>query len=79
MQTKTFGDKMPDSATLSTRFRLYIPKHIRAAANWKAGQKLAFIPKGKGMLLLPVPEFADLRGIAKGANPQDFRERQDRF
>jgi hypothetical protein len=79
MQTKTFGDNMPDSAALSTRFRLYVQKHIRAAANWKAGQKLAFIPKGKDMLLLPVPEFEDLRGIAKGENQQGFRDRQDHF
>jgi AbrB family looped-hinge helix DNA binding protein len=79
LQTKTLGDKMPDSAALSTRFRLYIPKRIRAAANWKAGQKLAFIPKGKGVLLMPVPNLEELRGIAKGANPQDCLDRQDRF
>jgi AbrB family looped-hinge helix DNA binding protein len=69
---------MSDTATLSTKFQISIPKTVREARNWKAGQRFAFIPKGAGMLLVPVPEREDLQGIAKGANPEGYRDRKDR-
>ena len=70
---------MPDTATLSTKFQISIPKTVRAALRWKAGQQFAFIPKGTAVLLVPVPEFAELAGIAKGAKAEDYRDRKDRF
>jgi hypothetical protein len=36
-----------------------------------------FVPKGKGYVLVPVPEFGDLLGIARGANPVGYRDRND--
>ena len=70
---------MPDTATLSTKFQISIPKEVRDARQWKAGQRFAFIPKGTGVMLVPVPEAADLAGIARGANPEGYRDRDDRF
>ena len=37
------------------------------------------IPKGKGVLLMPVPALEQLAGIAKGAKTQDYRDRKDRY
>ncbi|HLH51417.1 MAG TPA: AbrB/MazE/SpoVT family DNA-binding domain-containing protein [Roseiarcus sp.] len=70
---------MPDTATLSAKFQISIPKAVRNARQWKAGQEFAFLPKGTGVLLVPVPELADLAGIAKGAHPENYRDRKDRF
>jgi AbrB family looped-hinge helix DNA binding protein len=70
---------MSDIATLSSKFQISIPKAVRTARQWKAGQEFVFVPKGKGVLLLPVPELVDLKGLAKGAKTQDVRDRQDRF
>jgi AbrB family looped-hinge helix DNA binding protein len=70
---------MPDTATLSAKFQISIPKAVRSALHWKAGQKFAFIPKGSGVMLVPVPEPADLAGIAQGAKAEDYRDRKDRF
>lgn len=70
---------MSDTATLSSKFQISIPKSIRAQRNWKAGQEFAFIPKGSGVLLVPVPKLQDLLGIAKGADPTGYRDRQDRY
>ena len=70
---------MPDLAILSEKFQISIPKAVRTEHNWKAGQKFTFIAKGTGVLLIPVPEKADIAGIAKGADPQDFRDRKDRY
>ena len=70
---------MSDTATLSTKFQISIPKAVRSARRWKAGQEFAFIPKGTGVLLVPVPDVLDLVGIAKGANSKNYRDRKDRF
>lgn len=70
---------MADTATLSAKFQISIPKAVRQARRWKAGQEFAFIPKGTGVLLVPVPEAGELAGLAKGANPADYRDRGDRF
>jgi AbrB family looped-hinge helix DNA binding protein len=70
---------MTDTATLSTKFQISIPKAVREQQHWKAGQKLVFIPKGRGVLLVPAPSLNELRGIARGANPHGYRDRNDRF
>lgn len=70
---------MAATATLSSKFQISIPKAVREEANWKAGQEFVFIPKGKGVLVLPVPELGDLAGIAKGARKTGYRDRKDRF
>ncbi len=70
---------MSDTATLSAKFQISIPKAVRLARQWKAGQEFAFIPKGTGVLLVPVPDRAELSGLAKGAKASDYRDRNDRF
>jgi AbrB family looped-hinge helix DNA binding protein len=67
-----------DTAKLSAKFQISIPKAIRTARRWEAGQIFAFIPKGEGMLLMPVPPIDELAGIARGADPQQYRDRSDR-
>jgi AbrB family looped-hinge helix DNA binding protein len=69
---------MSDTATLSSKFQISIPKAVRDDRRWKAGQEFAFIPKGTGVLLVPVPEVTDLAGIAKGAKSENYRDREDR-
>lgn len=66
------------TATLSTKFQISIPKAVRAAQRWQAGQVFAFIPKGAGMMLVPVPKVEDLVGLARGAKPEEYRDRTDR-
>lgn len=67
-----------DTARLSTKFQISIPKAVRTAQGWRGGQVFAFIPKGEAMMLVPVPDIEDLAGIARGANDGDFRDRTDR-
>jgi len=70
---------MTPTATLSSKYQISIPKAIRDDLHWEAGQKFVFIPKGKGVLLMPVPDLKQLAGIARGANTENYRDRQDRF
>ena len=70
---------MSATATLSSKYRLSIPKQIREDQHWEVGQEFAFIPKGKGVLLMPAPEREQLAGIAKGARTTSYRDREDRY
>lgn len=70
---------MTATATLSSKFQISIPKAVREEQHWEAGQEFVFIPKGNGVLVMPVPEMAQLVGIAKGARSNDFRDRKDRY
>ncbi len=64
-----------NTSKLSSKFKITIPKAVRTLRHWLAGQEFAFIPKGEGVLLVPVPKRADLAGLARGANPENYRER----
>lgn len=70
---------MAPTATLSSKFQISVPKAIRDDLHWEAGQEFVFIPKGKGVLLMPVPDLKQLAGIARGANTEGYRDRQDRY
>lgn len=67
---------MSTTATLSRKFRISIPKAVREEQHWQAGQEFVFIPKGKGVLVMPVPELEQLAGIAKGARKPRYRDRE---
>ncbi len=70
---------MSATATLSSKFQISIPKAVRDEQHWQAGQEFVFIPKGKGMLIMPVPDLEELAGLASGTNPADYRDRADRY
>ena len=67
------------SATLSSKFQLSIPKAIREQMQLKAGQKFAVIPKGDTIILAPIRPLEEMRGILKGADTSDYRDRTDRL
>lgn len=72
---------MSATATLSSKFQISIPKAVREAQHWDAGQEFVFIPKGGSVLLVPVPKFEKLRGILKGktVSTDNYRDRNDRY
>jgi AbrB family looped-hinge helix DNA binding protein len=70
---------MAATATLSAKFQISIPKAVREEQRWKAGQEFIFVPKGKGVLVMPVPELDQLAGIAKGVRITGHRDRKDRY
>ena len=70
---------MSNTATLSKKFQISVPKAVRDAQHWEAGQEFVFIPKGAGVLMVPVPRLEQLAGIAKGAKATGYRDREDRY
>lgn len=71
-------NNMPSTATLSSKFQISIPKAVRERQHWKAGQEFVFLPREKGVLVMPVPEWHELQGIARGAKTHRYRDRADR-
>jgi len=45
----------------------------------RPGQKVAFIAKIEGVLMVPVPGREEIAGMARGTNPEGYRDRNDRF
>jgi len=70
---------MMDTAVLTKSFRITIPKPICDAQDWQPGQPFAFLPKGTGVVIVPVPKRGELAGILKGATTGRYRDRKDRF
>ena len=67
------------TATLSSKYQISIPLSVREKQHWKSGQEFVFIPKGKGVLIMPVPKLSELAGIARDANTENYRDREDRY
>jgi AbrB family looped-hinge helix DNA binding protein len=67
------------TATLSSKYQLAIPKAIRELLNLQAGQQFTVLAKGNSIELVPVRSLQSMRGLLKGANPANYRDRQDRF
>ena len=66
-------------STISPKYQVSIPKAVRDQLSWRPGQKLVFIPKANGVLMMPAPEPKDLVGIARGVDFGEHRDRNDRF
>jgi AbrB family looped-hinge helix DNA binding protein len=70
---------MSATATVSSKFQIAIPKEVRERMGLRPGQKVAFIARLDGVMMVPVPTREDLLGMARGANPEGYRDRDDRF
>jgi AbrB family looped-hinge helix DNA binding protein len=66
-------------ATLSPKFQLCIPKTVREEMHLYAGQQFICIPKNDGIYLIPKKGLNDIRGILKGADTRNTRDRRDRI
>lgn len=67
-----------NTATLSSKFQICIPKEIRESLHLKSGQQFIFLTKGDGIYLVPKRNISDLKGILTDANPKNYRDRKDR-
>ncbi len=68
-----------NSAILSSKFQICIPKEIREELHLEAGQEFLFITKGRVIHLVPKLALNELRGLMTGTNTQNIRDRKDRL
>jgi len=66
------------SVKLSSKYQIAIPKAIREELELRAGQQFAVIPKGSTIELVPLRSMVSARGLLRGADPADYRDRTDR-
>lgn len=65
--------------TLSEQYQVAIPKEIRDSLHLKAGQKFSILLKGDSIALVPKPSIKAFRGILRGANTENIRDRSERL
>jgi AbrB family looped-hinge helix DNA binding protein len=63
------------SVTVSPKFQIVIPSHIRKSLDIQAGEKLEVIPYHGRIELVPVREMKEMRGFLKGIDSTITRER----
>ena len=68
-----------ETATLSSKFQLVVPRTIRERLGLTPGTKLTVIDKGGVIYLIPQRPIRSLRGVARGAKPRGLREKKDRL
>ena len=66
------------SVTLSSKYQIALPKALRTELGLEAGQEFAVIAKGSVIELVPVRTMDSARGMLRGANPSEYRDRSDR-
>lgn len=65
--------------TLSKEYQIDIPQEIRDSLHLKAGQKFSLVVKDDLISLIPQKTTMEsLRGILKGANTDNIRDRDER-
>jgi bifunctional DNA-binding transcriptional regulator/antitoxin component of YhaV-PrlF toxin-antitoxin module len=70
---------MNATSKLSSNFQIAIPQTVCEQQRWKPGQEFVFVSTENGVLIVPAVSLEDLRGIAKGADPTGYRDRDDRY
>jgi looped-hinge helix DNA binding domain, AbrB family len=66
-----------ETVTISSKFRIVIPREVRKLFNLKPGQKLAFIPYKGTLRIVVIPPAEAARGMLKGLNTEGIREEED--
>ena len=65
--------------TISSKFQIVIPKGIREKLHLAPKQRLQVVEKGGVITLIPEVSLASLRGVLKGINIKEIREKKDRL
>ena len=79
MADNVMSKTMSATSKLSSKYQVSIPKAVRERLGWRPGQKIAFIDRGYSVAMVPVPDRQALPGMARGANTDNYRDRDDRY
>ena len=66
-----------NTATISSKYQVVIPREIREKFQLKPGQKIMFIPYNKTLRVVIVPPIENARGLLKGIDTDVQREEED--
>ena len=66
-------------ATVSSKFRVILPKEVRDKISLKPGQKVVVFEKDGIINLIPRRRMTEMRGFVKGVTTKDLREEEPSF
>jgi AbrB family looped-hinge helix DNA binding protein len=66
-------------ARVSSKYRIVIPKEIRAQVDVRPGQEFEFVAKSGVIMMVPDRPIAAMRGFVRAIRIAGFREKIDRF
>jgi AbrB family looped-hinge helix DNA binding protein len=66
---------MSATTNVSSKFQISIPKGGRDHLALRRGERVAFVAKLEGLLIVRAPKREELAGMARGANTEGYRER----
>jgi AbrB family looped-hinge helix DNA binding protein len=64
-----------EKTILSQDFQVVIPDNIRETLHLQAGQQFICLAENKTIRLIPKDDIQAFRGLLKGANPENYRDR----
>lgn len=67
-----------DTATISSKYQVVIPKRVREQLKLRPGQMVQVIAYGDRIEFLPIRPASELRGLLRGMDTRFEREREDR-
>jgi AbrB family looped-hinge helix DNA binding protein len=67
-----------DTATISSKYQVVIPRAIREKWKVKPGQKVRFVIYGDRLEIVPVRSIKEARGFLKGMSSTIERDAEDR-
>ena len=67
-----------EPVTISSKYQVVIPKEIRNQFGLKPGQKIIFLPYNGTLRVVIVRPIKEARGMLKGIDSKDVREKVDR-
>jgi AbrB family looped-hinge helix DNA binding protein len=68
-----------NTATISSKYQLVIPKEIRDIMKFIPGQKVKFITYNNYLEIIPLVDLRNLVGICEGMDTNIEREDEDRI
>lgn len=70
---------MSSIATVSPKFQIVIPKEVRDAVPFRPGQKVHVIAKSGYVTIVPDRPVASLKGLYRGIDTENLRDKSDRL
>ena len=68
-----------ETATISTKFQVVIPRKVRNLYHLKPGQKVVFIPYKNSLRMVIVPPIEEGYGFLEGIDTRVDRDEEERI
>ncbi len=71
--------KTPTTVTVSPNYEISLPLSVREQTGIEPGAELEVLVTDRGLRLIPIRPFSELRGLVRRDDSVPVREKRDRF